>query len=65
MLKRIRSIPVKKKMIDFRFVKEKSDLLLETNKKGFGKRIYIHETNLLCMHHILKKSLQPNFQSLL
>ena len=47
-------------MIDFRFVKEKSDLLLETNKKGFGKRIYIHETNLLCMHHIYIYILKKN-----
>ena len=42
-------------MIDFRFVKEKSNLLLETNKKGFRKRIHIHEINLLCMYHISKK----------
>ena len=30
--------------------KNNLDLLLETNKKDFWKRIHIHETNLLCMY---------------
>ena len=41
-------------------VYEKPDLLLETNKKGFWKRIHINETHLLCMHHILKKKKKKN-----
>ena len=41
-------------------VYEKQDLLLETNKKDFGRKIHIHETNLLCMHDI-KKIKNKNF----
>ena len=36
--------------------KKKSHLFFEmVKKKTFKKWIHIHETNLLCMHHILKR----------
>ena len=58
LLKRIRFVPVKeKKMINFRFVKEKSNLLLETNKKRLSKEDP-HSWEKFIMHvsHTKKKT---------